>query len=113
MSARAHAVARARDFSPFLRDAAAAFPSILETFEAEGSAAAVAAARDLRADGVEAELRRRRLGLALAVALGDLSGELSFEQATRALSDFADDAIEQALRAAVAERVPGAEPHGI
>ena len=53
------------------------------------------------------------VGLALAVALGDLSGELSFEEATRALSDFADAAIEQALAAALAERVPGAEARGI
>ena len=55
---------------------------------------------------MESELRRRRLGLALCVALGDLAGELSFEEATRALSDFADVAIEQALTAAVRERVP-------
>lgn len=113
METRSDALRRVRLFSPFLREAAAALPSILATFEAQGSLAAIAAARDLRGDGVEAELRRQRLGLALGVALGDLSGELSFEQATRALSDFADEAIERALLAAVAERVPGAEPLGI
>ena len=67
----------------------------------------------MRAEDVEVELRRQRLGLALAVALGDLSGDLSFEQATRALSDFADAAIERALSAALSERVPGAELRGI
>jgi len=34
----------------------------------------------------------------LAVALGDLSGELSLEQVTAALSDFADAAIDDSLR---------------
>ncbi|HJR82637.1 MAG TPA: glutamine-synthetase adenylyltransferase, partial [Sphingomicrobium sp.] len=53
------------------------------------------------------------MGLALAVALGDLCGELSFEKATRALSDFADAAIERALSAALEERVPGAELRGV
>ena len=104
---------RAREFSPFLRDAASALPQIAESFSKNGSAEAVSAALDAEADGVEEELRRKRLGLALAVALGDLSGELSFEQATRALSDFADLAIERALSAAFSERVPEAELRGI
>ena len=57
-------------------------------------------------------MRRQRLGLALAVALGDLAGELTLEQVTRLLSDFADQAIDEAVAAAIAERVPGAEPEG-
>jgi len=65
------------------------------------------------AETVESELRRRRAGVALTVALGDLSGELGFVEATRLLSDFADMAIEQALGAALRERVPGAEVQGI
>jgi len=67
----------------------------------------------VQANDVEAELRRQRLGLALAVALGDLSGELSFEDATRELSDFADASIERALSAALGERVLNAELRGI
>lgn len=47
------------------------------------------------------------------MALGDLSGELSFEEATRALSNFADSAIERALSAALVERVPAADMRGI
>jgi glutamate-ammonia-ligase adenylyltransferase len=57
-------------------------------------------------------LRQRRQGLALAIALGDLSGELTLEQVTRFLSDFADSAIDQAVEAAIAERVPDTDPHG-
>ena len=63
-------------------------------------------------DDLSATLRRQRQGLALAVALGDLSGELSLEQVTRMLSDFADSAIDRAVRAAIGERVPDAEPGG-
>ena len=51
--------------------------------------------------------------MALAVALGDLAGELSLEAVTRALSDFADQAIDRAVSAALAERVPGEEPRGV
>ena len=61
---------------------------------------------------MEVELRRARLGLAVAVALGDLAGELGLEEVTRNLSGFADQAIEQALAEAVGERVEGAQPDG-
>jgi glutamate-ammonia-ligase adenylyltransferase len=47
------------------------------------------------------------------VALGDLSGELSLEEVTAALSDFADRALDEAVSAAITERVPGAEPQGL
>jgi glutamate-ammonia-ligase adenylyltransferase len=46
------------------------------------------------------------------VALGDLAGELPLEQVTRLLSDFADRAIDQAIKAAIRERVPDADPQG-
>src|SRR6185295_3902107 len=49
----------------------------------------------------------------LAVALGDLAGELALEDVTRHLSEFADQAIERALAGAVGERVAGAGPDGI
>ena len=66
----------------------------------------------MRDEDLEHELRRQRHGLALATALGDLSGELSLEGVTGLLSDFADRAIGRALEAAIAERVPGADPAG-
>lgn len=65
------------------------------------------------AEDVGAELRRRRHGLALAVALGDLAGEMRLEDVTALLSDFADSAIDRALAEAVAERMPDADPAGI
>ena len=107
------ALNRAVKFSPFLREATAALPDLVETFERQGSRAAIKAALAATDDSVDAELRRQRLGVALTVALGDLAGELSFEQATRYLSDFADLAIERSVVTALTERAPGAEIRGI
>jgi len=112
MSDRNHALRRARDHSPFLREAIQARGDIVEIFAECGAAAAAELA--LRASGanIEARLRRKRSGLALAVALGDLAGDLSLEEVTRLLSSFADQAIDEAVAAAIAERVPNAEPQG-
>jgi glutamate-ammonia-ligase adenylyltransferase len=74
--------------------------------------AAAEHAADVSADDLESQLRQARSRLALAVALGDLAGELPLEQATRLLSDFADRSIDTALRSAILERVPDAEPRG-
>ncbi|WP_395621801.1 bifunctional [glutamine synthetase] adenylyltransferase/[glutamine synthetase]-adenylyl-L-tyrosine phosphorylase [Sphingomonas daechungensis] len=112
-AARQDALERARAYSPFLRESAQSLPELAEIFVSMGSDAAIAAALQARGETVDAELRRQRAGVALTVALGDLAGELSFEQATRHLSDFADEAIERAVEAAIAERVPGATAQGI
>jgi glutamate-ammonia-ligase adenylyltransferase len=109
---REDALDRAQRFSPFLREALQARPEIGEAFMERGSMAAAELALSAAADTVEAELRRQRHGLALAVALGDLAGEMPLGQVTRLLSDFADHAIDQAVRAAITERVPEAESGG-
>src|SRR5688572_3403806 len=111
--ARLDAVERARRFSPFLREALEARPELAESFLEHGSRAAIAAAEVESGGPVEVELRRSRLGLALAIALGDPSGELELEEVTRHLSDFADQAIGRALEAAVRERVPDAPRRGM
>ena len=109
---RDDALDRARNHSPFLREAIEARPDIVETFATSGAAAAATRALQSDGDTLESSLRRRRHGLALAVALGDLSGELTLEDVTQLLSDFADRAIDEAVRAAITERVPDAEPQG-
>src|SRR6476619_3130094 len=76
-AARADALDRARRFSPFLRDALQAHPEIGEAFLARGATVAAELALSADGDGLEAQLRRQRHGLALAVALGDLAGEMS------------------------------------
>ena len=110
---RTDAIERARRHAPFLRDAMSAFPAIVEIFNSAGPRAAAEAAVQAGADTAGAELRRRRTALALAVALGDLSGELGLEQVTALLSDFADAAIDRAIEAAVAELLPGERPRGL
>jgi glutamate-ammonia-ligase adenylyltransferase len=109
---REDALRRAERHSPFLRHAAAAQPAIADTFLSHGSAAAAEQALSAESESLESSLRLRRHGLALAVALGDLAGELPLEEVTRLLSDFADAAIGQSVDAAIRERVPDAEPKG-
>ena len=109
---RRDALRRAADLSPFLREAMLARPEIGEAFEKRGATAAVDAGLALGDGDLELRLRRQRHGLALAVALGDLAGEMPLEEVTRLLSDFADRAIDQAIAEAIAERVPDADPQG-
>jgi glutamate-ammonia-ligase adenylyltransferase len=111
-SDRTAAMRRAQEHGPFLRDSIAARPEIADAFLKLGANAAADVALQSSADELSSLLRRRRQGLALAIALGDLSGELTLEQVTRFLSDFADSAIDEAVRAAIAERVPDADPQG-
>jgi glutamate-ammonia-ligase adenylyltransferase len=109
---REGALDRATRFSPFLRAAIGAAPDVARISLDEGAATAVRSALSARADSIDVELRRQRQGLALAVALGDLAGELSLEEVTRLLSDFADQAIDRAVAAAIDERVSEAPSEG-
>ena len=110
---RTAALERAEAFAPFLRSAASAYPRIAEAFLEQGGEAAVAQALAIEGETVGERLRRRRHGLALAVALADLSGEQPLEWVTATLSDFADQAMDEAIKAAMLERVPDAEPRGL
>ena len=111
-SARKTALDRAERHSPFLREALRAHPDIAESFASDGAEASIALALQAPGESADIRLRTQRLRLALAAALGDLAGELSLEQVTAALSDFADRAIDEAVKTAIAERVPGADPQG-
>ena len=57
-------------------------------------------------------LRLTRRCLALHVALGDLAGAFDLTDVTHRLSDFADQALDRAISAAIIERTPDAEPAG-
>ncbi len=91
----------------------AKWPAITQIFRDHGAEAAIATALTEQGDDVAQLLRRRRHALALAVALGDLAGELSLERVTALLSEFADAAIDRALTAAFAERMPDEEARGL
>jgi glutamate-ammonia-ligase adenylyltransferase len=112
-TSRSNAVERAQRHSPFLRDVLLARPDIAEAFLAGGAEKAAAEALQSGGETAGVELRRRRQALALAVALGDLAGELSLERVTALLSDFADQAIDRAIEVAIAELYPGEEPRGL
>jgi [glutamine synthetase] adenylyltransferase / [glutamine synthetase]-adenylyl-L-tyrosine phosphorylase len=63
-------------------------------------------------DNIAATLRKRRQGVALVTAIADLAGVWDLTKVTRILSDFADDALEMAIEAAIEERIPGAANQG-
>jgi glutamate-ammonia-ligase adenylyltransferase len=68
-----------------------------------------------RADGapeVPSALRRERLALAAALAIGDLAGTFPLAQVMAELSAFADRALDGAIADAIRRRVPDAEPAG-
>lgn len=64
------------------------------------------------ASGTAQMLRRRRNALALVTAIADLSGAWDLEPVMQVLSDFADEALDAAIRCAFAERLPDEEPRG-
>ena len=104
------ALARAVRWSPFLRRVAEQEPAV--------AAAAAEGRLDLSLSSAEPgmpvarALRLRRRALALGVAVGDLAGVLDLTAVTGALTDFADTAIDAAIRAAFAERYPGEPVRG-
>ncbi|MGC4251899.1 MAG: bifunctional [glutamine synthetase] adenylyltransferase/[glutamine synthetase]-adenylyl-L-tyrosine phosphorylase [Sphingobium sp.] len=106
--------ARIRAHSPFLARLLDRFPAVTEILATGDHDAAMAAARTVAEgdDNIARSLRRRRGALALVTAAADLSGAWHLDRVTRTLSDFADEALEEALRTAMAERYPDADPRG-
>lgn len=106
------AIALAEAHSPFLRGILHRRPQIAADLASRGLSAVLAEAAEASAAEPDAglALRRERQVVALATALADLAGA-SFEQVTRALSDFADRALGRAINAAIAERTVE-EPRG-
>ena len=109
---REDAVQRADAHSPFLRESLKAHPDVGAAFLASGPGAAARLALEVSCETLEAQLRVKRHRLALAAALGDLSGELPLEHVTSMLSDFADASIDAAVKAAISERTPGENAQG-
>ncbi|WP_218036060.1 bifunctional [glutamine synthetase] adenylyltransferase/[glutamine synthetase]-adenylyl-L-tyrosine phosphorylase [Sphingobium sp. 15-1] len=103
-----------RAHSPFLARQMDRFPDVAGLvengdFEGAWTAAQQVAAPD---DGIARSLRRRRGAVALVTAAADLAGAWGLDRVTRTLSDFSDQALEEALAAAMAERYPDAENRG-
>jgi glutamate-ammonia-ligase adenylyltransferase len=104
------AIRRAREHSPFLARLLEQEAGVLD---GDWLADPIAHARVEDTDmAVARRLRVERRRVALLVALGDLAGAYDLRRVTRLLSDFADHALDVAIRAAIEERTPGAQPQG-
>ncbi|MBC9032335.1 bifunctional [glutamine synthetase] adenylyltransferase/[glutamine synthetase]-adenylyl-L-tyrosine phosphorylase [Sphingomonas sp. JC676] len=108
----ANALARLRSHSPFLANLAERESDLLRDPKAalRDPLATARAFEGEMAEGRRLRIERRRL--ALLVALGDLSGCFDLTRVTSLLTAFADNALDRAIRAAILERTPDAEPRG-
>ncbi len=112
---RAEALERARRHAPFLDRLADKYEGTVAAFLEGGADARLTALLSERWDGdadIMPFLRSQRSELALLTALRDLSGEASLTETVETLSAFADRSIDDAIRAAFAERLPDEEPRG-
>ena len=112
MSNISEAIVRAQANSPFLAGLIDRNPDLIPAIEAGNFDAALASALARAADSVGTTLRKQRQGVALVTAIADLSGAWDLTRITHVLSDFADHALDQAIAAAIQERVPGAANQG-
>src|SRR5690606_19798482 len=108
------AIERAGRHSPFLELALRRQPALTALLERGEGEEALAAARDAGADApdVATALRRERLALAAALAIGDLAGAFALERVMAELSAFADRALDRAIADAITRRVPDSVPDG-
>lgn len=108
------ALARARAHAPYLANGLDRLPG-LETLLAAGDGAgalAWAKAAGSGCDEVGSALRREKLALAVALAVGDLAGAFPLLTVTGELSAFADRSLDAAITDAIQRRVPDAQPAG-
>ena len=101
----AGALQRARAHAPFLVRALDRQPELTALLErGDGAGALVWAKAQGAHPDTEVALRRERLALAAALAVGDLAGAFSLTQVVAELTAFADRALDRAIRTAIAER---------
>lgn len=99
------ALARARAHAPFLARALDRQPDLAALLAAgEGEAALAFARAQGQHPDTEIALRRERLSLAAALAVGDLAGAFPLARVVEELTGFADRALDRAIRTAIAER---------
>jgi glutamate-ammonia-ligase adenylyltransferase len=99
------ALHRARTHAPFLARALERQPDLAALLAAgEGEAALAWARAQGEHPDTEVALRRERLALAAALAVGDLAGAFPLTRVVGELTAFADRALDRAIRTAIAER---------
>jgi glutamate-ammonia-ligase adenylyltransferase len=99
------ALRRARAHAPFLSRGLERLPELVEMLAQGQGEAALAWARQ-RGDypDTASALRQERLALAVTLAIGDLAGAFPLARVVQELTDFADRALDRAIRTAIAER---------
>ncbi|MFN6935401.1 MAG: glutamine-synthetase adenylyltransferase, partial [Tsuneonella sp.] len=109
------ALARARNHAPFLARALERQPELAALLEAGRGDEAIELAKGAGASGAlpPVALRREKLALATALAIGDLAGVFPLGRVVAELSAFADRALDTALAAVMHARVPDADPAGM
>ncbi len=106
------ALARARAHSPFLAQALERLPHLADLLAQGRAEEALAAAKAVADAEVGKALRIERLGLALVLGVGDLAGHFPLARVMAELSALADRALDRAIAAVIARRMPDAEPQG-
>ncbi len=107
------ALTRAHANSPFLSGLIERQPDLVALLKNGDFEKALSTALSIQIeDNPGATLRRQRQGVALVTAIADLSGIWDLARITRVLSDFADSALDTAIAAAFADRVPGSDVRG-
>ncbi len=108
------ALERAQCHAPFLARAMDRLPDLVALLASGEGEAALQWARQAGTgcDDVATALRRERLALALALAIGDLAGEFPLRRVMDELTALADRAMDMAIADAVRRRVPDARPAG-
>jgi len=108
------ALARAQANAPFLAHAMERQPALVALLAAGDGEAALIAAKTAGegAPDVGTALRRERLALALALAIGDLAGVFPLGRVVGELTAFADRALDAAILDAIRRRVPDATAEG-
>ncbi|MGN6497444.1 MAG: bifunctional [glutamine synthetase] adenylyltransferase/[glutamine synthetase]-adenylyl-L-tyrosine phosphorylase [Tsuneonella sp.] len=109
------AIGRARAHAPFLAQGLDRQPELAALLAAGQGEQALAWSRaaGAGASDVAVALRRERLALATALAVGDLAGAFSLTRVRGELSAFADRALDAAIGDAIRRRVPDAAPAGM
>lgn len=101
----ATAIERANAHSTYLRQLVRREGELIEAMQNKGLDAALdIAIKRLDPENPAVSLRESKAGMALTVALADLSGAWPLERVTAALTDHADRALDLAIHAAFAER---------
>jgi glutamate-ammonia-ligase adenylyltransferase len=106
------AIARAHAHAPYLSRALNRLPQLAGMLAAGEGEAALAWSQSVGADApdVGTALRRQKQAFALALAIGDLAGAFPLLRVTRALSEFADHALDAAIVAGIRRREPDFDP---